>query len=240
MSSHTIDTFFNGRIRIRQNQAGYRFSIDAVLLAYHATPQAGDKVLDLGTGCGIIPLIMAYRQPNIRLYAIDVQTKLAGLAAVNVKKNKYDDRITVYCMDMKLLRPDMTAGFVDLVVCNPPYRRQGSGRINPSRQRAIARHELKVDLRTVVNTARRMLRTAGRFVTIYTAERIADILAEMRVAGLEPKYIRMIHSDPDADAGLILAKGIKGGRPGLKIAPPLFVYDSKGHYTNEVQKMFEP
>jgi tRNA1Val (adenine37-N6)-methyltransferase len=240
MTSYTTDTFFNGRIGIKQNQAGYRFSIDAVLLAYHAGPRSGDKVLDLGTGCGIIPLIMAYRHPDIRICGVEVQAALAELAVSNARENRYDDRITIYCNDMKHLQPDKTAGAVDLVVCNPPYRKQGSGRINPDEQRAIARHELKADLGTVVKTAYRMLRTAGRFVTIYAADRITDILTEMRVDRLEPKYIRMVHSDRHAEAGLVLVEGIKGGRPGLKIAPPLIVYDDKGEYTKEVKKMFRP
>jgi tRNA1Val (adenine37-N6)-methyltransferase len=240
MSSYTTDTFFSGRIRLKQKQTGYRFSIDAVLLAHHANPRPEDKVLDLGTGCGIIPLIMAYRHRNIRLYGVEVQPDLAELAAANVTDNRLENRISVFCQDMKLLKPDKTAGAVDLVVCNPPYRRRGSGKINPDRERAIARHEIKADLRSVVEVARRMLRTAGRFVTIYTAERVTDILLQMRKNGLEPKYIRMIHSGPHTDAGLILIEGLKGGRPGLRIAPPLVVYDQKGDYTNEIKKMFNP
>ena len=112
---------------------GYRFSIDAVLLAYFADPRPGDKVLDLGTGCGIIPLILAYRQPNIAIYGVEVQTKLAELAVSNVRENQLEGRITVFCTDMKLLRPAMTAGPVDLVVCNPPFRRRGSGLLLSSR-----------------------------------------------------------------------------------------------------------
>ncbi len=240
MNSYTTDTFFDGRIRVRQNRAGYRFSIDAVLLAYHTGPRAGDKILDLGTGCGIIPLIMAYRRPEISIYAVEVQTALAELAVSNVRENKLQDRVTVFCTDMKLLTPDMTAGAVDLVVCNPPYRRPGSGRINPDEQRAVARHEIKTNLGDVVLTARRMLRTSGRFVMIYTAERMTDILYQMRVDCIEPKFIRMIHSNRDTEARLVLVEGVKGGRPGLKIAPPLIVYDEKGDYTDEVELMFKP
>jgi len=240
MNSYTTDTFFNGRIRVRQNRAGYRFSIDAVLLAYHTGPRAGDKILDLGTGCGIIPLIMAYRRPEISIYAVEVQTALAELAVSNVRENKLQERITVICTDMKLLTPDMTAGEVDLVVCNPPYRRHGSGRINPDEQRAVARHEIKTNIGDVVLAARRMLRTSGRFVMIYTAERMTDILYQMRVDCIEPKFIRMIHSNRDTEARLILVEGVKGGRPGLKIAPPLIVYDEKGDYTDEVELMFKP
>ena len=240
MNSYTTDTFFNGKIRITQDRTGYRFSIDAVLLAYFADPRSGDKVLDLGTGCGIIPLILAYRQPNIAIYGVEVQAKLAELAVCNVRDNQLEDRITVFCTDMKLLRPAMTAGPVDLVVCNPPFRRRGSGRINPDTQRAVARHEIKANLGDIIQTSHRMLRTAGRLVLIYTAERLTDILSRMRTGGVEPKLIRMIHSRQDTEAALILIEGVKGGRPDLKIAPPLIIYDKKNDYTDEVGSMFRP
>jgi tRNA1Val (adenine37-N6)-methyltransferase len=240
MNSCTTDTFFNGKIRITQDRTGYRFSIDAILLAYFADPRSGDKVLDLGTGCGIIPLIMAYRVPDLAIYGVEVQTELAGLAVSNVRENRLEDRITVFCTDMKLLRPAMTAGPVDLVVCNPPFRRQGSGRINPDAQRAVARHEIRANLGDIIQTSHRMLRTAGRLVLIYTAGRLTDILSRMRSDGIEPKFIRMIHSRQDTEAALTLIEGVKGGRPDLKIAPPLIIYDQKNHYTDEVESMFRP
>ncbi len=133
----------------------------------------------------------------------------------------------------------MISGPCDLIVSNPPYHRPGSGRINPDPQRAIARHEIKASLVDVLQTARRMLRTAGRFVTIYAAERTTDILSQMRKERIEPKKIRMIHSNRHADAGLILIEGSKGGRPGVKAGPPIFIYDEKGEYTEGVQRMFE-
>jgi tRNA1Val (adenine37-N6)-methyltransferase len=240
VNSYTSDTFFNGKIRIIQDRTGYRFSLDAVLLAYFADPRSGDKVLDLGTGCGIIPLILAYRQPHIAIYGVEVQSELAELADSNVKENQLEDRITVFCTDMKLLRPAMTAGPVDLVVCNPPFRRQGSGRINPDAQRAVARHEIKANLGDIIQTSHRMLRTAGRLVLIYTAGRLTDILSRMRTDGIEPKFIRMIHSRQDTEAALILIEGVKGGRPDLKIAPPLIIYAKKTDYTDEVASMFRP
>jgi tRNA1Val (adenine37-N6)-methyltransferase len=240
MASYTTDTFFNGRIQVKQNQAGYRFSIDAVLLAYQAAPRSGDKVIDLGSGCGIISLIMAFRNPDISIYAAEVQEELAQLAVFNVRDNHLQDRITVLSTDMKAIKPDMTAGPVDLVVCNPPYRRPGSGRLNPNSQRAVARHELKANLQDVIGSTRPILKTSGRFVTIYTAERTADILCQMRTDSIEPKYIRAIHSNPHSEAKLILIEGIKGGNPGLKISSPLIIYKENGDYTDEVQQMFEP
>jgi tRNA1Val (adenine37-N6)-methyltransferase len=183
---------------------------------------------------------MAYRCPDITVTAVEVQEDLTHLAISNVESNHLQDRITVLGADMKAMKPDMTAGPVDLVVCNPPYHRPGSGRINPDHQRAVARHELKANLQDVIIAARRILKTSGRFVTIYTAERTADILCQMRTDRIEPKCFRSIHSEPGSEAKLILVEGIKGGNPGLKIAPPLVVYKQNGDYTDEVQRMFEP
>jgi tRNA1Val (adenine37-N6)-methyltransferase len=240
MSPLTADTFFNGRIRVKQNRAGYRFSIDAVLIAGQTIPSPDDTVLDLGTGCGIIPLILAYRHPKIKVHGIEVQQQLADLATINVEENRMEDRITIHCMDMKKLKHDMMSGPADLVVSNPPYRKAESGRINPDQQRAVARHEIKAALSDVVETAQRMLRTAGRFVTVYPAERMADILIQMRSAGLEPKSLRTVHSDRHTDAKLIIVEGKKGGRPGLKIGSPVIIYRKDGSYTDEVQEMFKP
>jgi tRNA1Val (adenine37-N6)-methyltransferase len=240
VNAYTTDTFFNGTIKITQNRTGYRYSIDAILLAHFADPQSGDKVLDLGTGCGIIPLIMAHRVSNLAICGVEVQAELAELAVTNVRENQLDDRISVLCTDLKLLESSTTAGPVDLVVCNPPFRKKGSGRINPNAQRAIARHEIKVNLSDIVKTSYRMLRTGGRLAFIYTAGRLTDVLYLMRASGIEPKLIRMIHSRQVTDATLVLIEGIKGGRPNLKILPPLIIYDTLNNYTDEVASMFRP
>jgi tRNA1Val (adenine37-N6)-methyltransferase len=240
MESLTTDTFFNGCIQVKQNRSGYRFSIDAVLLAWHTGPRPDDTVLDLGTGCGIIPMILAYRYPGIKVYGIEVQADLADIARLNIEENNMDRRIFIRCMDMKLLNHDITSGPVDLVVCNPPFRKVRSGKINPDQQRAVARHEIKTTLQDVIKTAYSMLRTSGRFVIIYPAERITDILSQMRTTGIEPKWIRIIHSGKNTNAKLILIEGKKGGRPGLKIRPALIIYREKGIYSDEIEKMFNP
>ncbi len=240
MKTKTPDTFFNGRIKVKQDRSGYRFSIDSILLACHARPRPGDKILDLGTGCGIIPLILAYREPNLKIFGIEVQKELADIAVSNVKENRMGGIITILCKDMKELKNDMISVPVDLVVSNPPYRKAESGRINPDLQRAVARHEIKATLDDVITTVRRVLRTAGRFVTIYSAERIIDLMTSMRSAHIEPKFLRTIHSGWNTEAKLIILEGIKGARPGLKIGPPLVIYAKEGAYTKEVEEMFLP
>ena len=240
MDTLTTDAFFDGKLHIKQALSGYRFSLDAVILAWYARPRADKSVLDLGTGCGIIPLIMTYRNPGIAVFGVEIQQDLAELAIANVGANRMQDRITVLRQDMRDLKPDMIGGPVDLVVCNPPYRKPDSGRINPDSQRAIARHELKASLADVLQAVRRMLRTAGRFVTIYTTERVVDLFCQMRAAGVEPKFMRLIHSRLDTEAKLILVDGVKGARSGTRVGPPLIIYDTNGEYSKEVQQMFIP
>ncbi len=239
MNSLTTDTFFNGRIRVLQSRSGYRFSIDAVILASHAGKHNAGKVLDLGTGCGIIPLILAFRNPDIKIYGVEVQKGLADIAALNVKENHMEDCITILCKDMKDLKYDMVSGPADMVVSNPPYRKAHSGRINPNRERAVARHEIKAALPDVIETARRILRISGRFIMIYPAERLTECLMQMQSSGIEPKYLRMIHSGHRTEAKLVLAEGVRGGRPGVKVGPPLVIYCEDGSYTDEVKGIID-
>ncbi|MDX9788244.1 MAG: tRNA1(Val) (adenine(37)-N6)-methyltransferase [Desulfobacterales bacterium] len=239
MSLVTFDAFFDGRIQVRQESDGYRYSIDAVILAYFSKRLPGEKVLDLGTGCGIIPLIMAFRKPAIHVFGVEVQSSLARLAVENVKDNRMTDRITILHADMKSLRIFMTGGPVDLVVVNPPFHRAGSGRINPNDQRAVARHEIRVGLSDVMLTARRMLRTGGYFLSIYTAERVCDLIIEMRKAGIEPKTLQAIQSYENEAAKLVLVEGKKGGKPGTRLAPPIILYHTDGAYTEAARQMFQ-
>lgn len=239
MSQNTIDTFFDGALSVMQSRAGYRFSIDAILLASALEPKAGQTVVDLGTGCGIIPLILAYRHPDIRLYGVEMQTDLVELARTNAAQNRMADRIHIVSADIRQLTAGQVDGPVDLVVCNPPYHRAQSGRLNPNPQRAIARHEIHLNLEQLLTSVRRILRTGGRFATIFPAERIVDLFYGMRGAGIEPKRMRAIHSRRPECAKLILVQGVMRGNSGLTVDPPLIVYDTDGTHTSEVQQMME-
>jgi tRNA1Val (adenine37-N6)-methyltransferase len=236
----STDTFFNGRIRIAQYRSGYRFSLDAVLLAHHVQPRPADRVVDLGTGCGIIPLMLAYRHPGTQIWGVEIQAPLAQIAARNVAQNNLQRRITVLSGDVRALPAGQIPPGVDVVVCNPPYRKLDSGRINPEPQRALARHEFNLTLAEVVASACRMLCQRGRLVVIYPAERTVELLCRMQQGGLEPKSVRTIHAQAATEAKLILVEGAKGGRPGLQVAPPLVVYRPDGEYTEEVRAMLGP
>lgn len=237
---YTKDTFYNGDLAVWQQRSGYRFSIDAVLLAGHIRLKPGDRVVDLGTGCGIIPLMLGYCYPDVFLWGVEIQEELAHLARRNISLNRMENQIRILQCDLKSLSRDMVESFVDVVVCNPPYRRIDSGKLNPNPQKAVARHEIKATLTDIITTAVRILKVSGRFVMIYPAIRTADLIFHMRAGGLEPKWIRMVHSYKNDQAKMVIAKGVKGGGPEMEIAPPLYIYEDDGNYTDEVQKMFEP
>ncbi len=236
----TTDTFFNGKIHINQAAHGYRFSIDAVLVAHLAAFRPTDRVLDLGTGCGIIPMMLVYRYPGVHVWAVEIQDTLARNADLNIRCNKMQDAVQVLHRDMKTLSRREISGSVDMVISNPPYRRDNSGRINPDREKAIARHELKVTMGELIQTAGRFLNLSGRFALIYPSERIVDLTSGMRDNGIEPKTIRMIHSRCGTEARLVFVEGTKGGRPGVRVDAPLAIYQENGEYTDEVARMFAP
>ena len=240
MSRITFDTFFNGRLRVAQPVSGYRYSLDAILLAALPHPKAGQSLLDLGTGCGIIPLILAFRHDEVVITGIEVQPELARLAAMNASNNGLQDRVRIIHEDLRRLSLDMVDGPVDWVISNPPYRRAASGRINPNSQRALARHEINVNLQQLINAAKRLLKTGGRFAIIYPGERAVDLLGEMRSAGLEPKWLQGIHSQAGDTAKLVLVQGVMGGKPGLRIEAPLVIYEADGEYSGAVQAMMRP
>lgn len=237
MNTFTLDSLLNGSIRVKQGRAGYRFSLDAVLLAYYASLRSGEKVLDLGTGCGVIPLILSRRDPSRVIHGVEIQKTLADLAVSNVNENGMEDRISIHNMDMRELNAGGASGPVDLVVSNPPFRKQGAGRINPNRERAEAMHEIRITLRGVIDAAHRMLRRNGRFMVIYPAERLTGLIAGMRSAGVEPKRLRMIHSRPDREARRTLVEGVKDGGRGVTIEPPLITHREDGAYTHAVERM---
>lgn len=238
MDTYTSDTFFDGRLQVQQFRSGYRFSIDSIILANHVRLRTGETALDLGTGCGIVSLILAYRHPESTVIGVEIQDELAELARVNTAANHLQNRVQILNRDMKGLTEANLPQPADWVVSNPPYHKNNTGRLNPNRQKAVARHEIKVTFNDIVTTAIKTLRTGGRFLTVYTADRSIEAMVQMHAAGLEPKYFCMIHSDKTTNAKMVLIEGVKGAQPGVVIAPPLVIYNKTGGYTEKIEKMF--
>ncbi len=223
-----IDPFLDGRLKLIQSKDGYRFSIDAVFLSEFVSIKPDDVAVDLGTGCGIIPLILLLSKPLKYVFGLEIQKELALQASKNALINGFEDKMKVILGDIK--NPAISKKSADVVICNPPYRKVNSGRINPDVRKAIARHELMTSIDDILKTAKELLRKKGRLAMIYPAERLVDILARMRRFALEPKRIQINYPDQQSDAKLVLIEAYLGGRPGLEILPPLI---GQGEYSIE-------
>jgi len=235
------DTFLDGCLKVCQSRHGYRFSVDAAILAFHAVPDKPDaRILDLGTGCGIMPLVAALRYPDVHITGVEIQAELAALARSNIEENGFLTRITIVEGDFLRLCSNDIGPPVDMVITNPPYRRPHSGRISPQNQRAVARHEIAVSLDGLIKTMRRFLSTGGRGWIIYPVERLAELMAGMQVYGLEPKFLKLIHPRIGLDAKRCLLKVVKGGRPGLIAGPPLVIYNADGGYSDDMRAILRP
>jgi tRNA1Val (adenine37-N6)-methyltransferase len=223
-TGYTQDTLLDGKLRIRQPGKGYRFSVDALLLAQFAHAKAGEHILELGAGCGVISLIVAFQNPDVRITAIEIQPELAELAKQNIAANGLEKRVQVLCRDLRELSLRPLGNPVDRVITNPPFRKKESGRINPHSQMAAARHEILVTIRDLIHATSRLLRKGGRFDVIYGTERLSELLCEMSSAQIEPKRMRFVHGNGDLPARMVLVSAVKGSRPGgLTVCPPLLL-----------------
>jgi tRNA1Val (adenine37-N6)-methyltransferase len=229
-----------GSLRIRQPQNGYRFSIDPLLLAHQLAPRSGERILDLGTGCGIIALLLALKNPEARILAVEIQPDLASLARQNVSLNGMDCSIQVLETDMRLLDQARIRGPVDSIAINPPYYKLKSGRMNPQDEKAVARHEIHLTLKEWILTAKRLLKTGGRLHVVFPADRSAELLHAMSQNNITPKRLRSVHSLPHTPARLVLVEGILAAGSGIHLPPPLFLYKAPGLYTPEVLDILSP
>jgi tRNA1Val (adenine37-N6)-methyltransferase len=235
----TSDTLFNGKLVIYQRQKGYRFAVDAVLLAGLTRVNPTDRVVDLGTGCGVIPLVFAYRNQGKQIVGLEIQPDLVGLAQRNVEANGCSDKIQIYEGDFRKIPSDFRPGSFDLVVSNPPYRRLRSGRLNRDEQQAVARHELKSSVVDVLGTASALLSHGGRLSIIYPATRLAHLLVTALTYHLTPKQLTMIYSDAASVARLVHLECRKGAGEELRIAPPFFIYREDKTYTEAMRRLYE-
>jgi tRNA1Val (adenine37-N6)-methyltransferase len=233
----SLDTLCNGRLRIAQSRSGYRFSLDAILLAGFATAKQNDRIADLGTGNGVIPLLLAQGHPSTTVLGIEVQEALAERARKNIRLNELGERVTIALGDVRAIDRIAPRGAFTVVVCNPPYRKASSGRLSPNSERRIARHEIMGTIDDFVKAGCYLLAAKGRMAVVYPAGRCVDLLSALRRAGIEPKRLKAVHSSSAVEASLILAEGVKGARSGITLLPPLIVYGPDGSYSREVATM---
>jgi len=237
----TLDALRVGRVKILQPRSGYRFSLDSLLLCAFTQIPAKARVADLGTGSGVIPLLLAKAGKGREFIGIELQAGLADRATRSVGLNGLEERIRVACGDVRDLPADLAAGSFAAVVTNPPYRAPATGRVAPGAERGAARHELAGGLTDFLRAAAFLLNNGGKFYIVYLAERLAELLDEMRTFRLEPKRLRTVHSRTGEPAKLALVEGRKNARPGLTVEAPLIIYrEGKGRdYTEEMERLLK-
>jgi tRNA1Val (adenine37-N6)-methyltransferase len=222
-------------LTLSQSSNGYRYSIDAFLLADFCCINKNSKILDLGSGCGIVSILLSKAFPDSSIIGIEIQQELIAFANQNILNNNLTKKISFIHGDIREITSFFNKEKFEFVVTNPPYFRVGSGRINPHLGKASSRHEIIGRLKDFITAAVKVLKPKGSFYIIYTAKRATELIYQCLKFGLEPKILRNVHSKKDSEANLVLLKAIKMGRPGLKIPPPIYIFKKNGRYTTEAE-----
>lgn len=225
-------------LKIIQHEAEFCFSLDAVLLAHFATLKPGMSVVDLGTGTGVISLLLVARGAG-RITGIELNETMADMAARSVRLNGLDRQIQIRQGDFRKLKGMLPAGEAGMVISNPPYRPLGGGFLNPRDNVAMARHEVTANLQDVVAAARYLVKFRGRFAMVHLPERMAEILKTMSNAGIEPKRLQLVYPAVKRKPTMLLVEGVRGANPGLDVLPPLVVYNSDGSYSEEILEYYK-
>lgn len=233
-----IDDLQRGGLRVIQRADAFRFGTDAVLLADFAAPRRHDRVCDLGTGTGIIPLLLYARENTISADAVEIQPDMADMAARSMAMNGLNEKIRVLPGDLRSIRTLLPHARYDLVTCNPPYGKAGGTLLNPDASKRLARHEESCAIEDVACAAAWLLQNGGRLCCVFPAARMIELSDAMRKYRMAPKRIRMVHSRVEKAAHLYLMEGMLDARPGLIIEPPLVIYDENNAYTPELRRIY--
>ena len=233
-----IDDLQRGGLRVIQRADAFRFGTDAVLLADFAAPRRHDRVCDLGTGTGIIPLLLYARENTIAADAVEIQPDMADMAARSMAMNGLNEKIRVLPGDLRSIRTLLPHARYDLVTCNPPYGKAGGTLLNPDASKRLARHEESCAIEDVACAAAWLLQNGGRLCCVFPAARMIELSDAMRKYRMAPKRIRMVHSRVEKAAHLCLMEGMLDARPGLIIEPPLVIYDENNAYTPELRRIY--
>lgn len=232
-----LDDLLTHDLSIIQSDEVFSFSIDAVLLAHFCTVPSKGQVLDLCTGNGIIPLLLATRT-NAKITGVEIQERLADMAKRSVQLNKLQQQIEIICGDLKQYPSQAGHGKYDMITVNPPYLPASAGVPNENEYVAIARHEIHCTLEDVIAVSSKLIRYGGKVAMVHRPARLLDIVTLCRQYRLEPKRLRFVHPRIGEEANIILVEAIKDGKPDLRLLPPLFVYKEDHEYADELLHIY--
>lgn len=234
-----IDDLEYKGLKIIQNKEGFCFGIDSVLLSDFAKNIKKDSlVLDIGTGTGIISILLSKKAEIKKIYGIEIQEEVADMAKRSVKLNDLQDKIQIINKNIKNIFEEIEPNKIDAIVTNPPYMKLNTGAKNEEIKKLISRHEVECNLEDIIKIGYKLLKSKGEFYMVHRAERIVDILYNLRKYKLEPKEIRFIHSKVGKEPNLVLIKAVKDAGEHLIIDSPLVVYNNDGTYTDEILKIY--
>ena len=232
------DLEFKG-LKMIQNTEGFCFGIDSILLSDFAKQiKKGARVLDLGTGTGIIATLLCGKTELSEIIGIEIQKEVAQMANRSIQLNHLENRFKIIQDNITNLNIYFEKNTFDAIVTNPPYKKEATGVQNEDTKKLISRHEIEANLEDFIKISKDMLKDKGEFYIVYRPERLVDLLSLMRKYKIEPKKIRFVYSNINAVSKLVLVQGVKNARPFLKLEPNLYIYDDNGNYTEEILKIY--
>ena len=233
-----IDDLQRNGYRIIQKKKGFCFGMDAVLLSGFAQVKEGEVAVDLGTGTGIIPILLEAKTKGKHFTGLEIQKEVAEMAERSVRLNHLEDRVDIVRGDIKEASRLFGKASFDVVTSNPPYMNDNHGLKNPDLPKAIARHEVFCTLDDVCREASLLLRSGGRFYMVHRPHRLAEIITALKTYRLEPKRMKLVHPFADKDANMVLIEAVRGGRSMMKVEAPVIVYQKPGVYTQEIYDIY--
>ncbi|MCD7832772.1 MAG: tRNA1(Val) (adenine(37)-N6)-methyltransferase [Lachnospiraceae bacterium] len=234
---HLDDLYRNG-LRIIQSEHLFRFGMDAVLLSGFARVKEGGQALDLGTGTGIIPILLSAKTPGRHFTGLEISPASADMAARSVLLNDLSDRIAIVKGDIREADALFAPASFDTITSNPPYLKDSHGLLNPDLEKAAARHEVLCTLEDVVRAAVKLLVPGGHFYMVHRPFRLAEIICVLSRYRLEPKRMRLVYPYVDKEPNMVLIEAVRGGRARMTVEKPLIVYDQPGVYNREITEIY--
>ena len=238
LEDERIDDLQRNHYGIIQRKGAFCFGMDAVLLSGFAAVKKGERALDLGTGTGIIPILLSAKTEGEHFTGLEIQEESADMARRSVSYNHLEERVDIVTGDIKEAGTLFARASFDVVTSNPPYMNDAHGIKNPGDAKAIARHEVLCTLEDVVREGTCLLRPGGRFYMVHRPHRLAEIITVLKEYKLEPKRMKLVHPFVDRDANMVLIESVRGGRSMMKVEAPVIVYQKPGVYTDEIYTIY--